>query len=225
MYPASAGVPSAVGLGNAVDSVSGVVYVGAVVGVCAYQGGATMKRLASVLIPLAGVLVPLLLILVVALSDAGSLWYAENARGEQKTQALLSGDANVHLERLRIEWGQRRVICTDPQVLGYLEARFRQYNPNPVVARDLCGSYEWTLSYQGGGRHAIMTTLYDGGILLDFDSDFPSRHEVSFPEPRPAAVDIVVKFLHRPYQEVKGIVLIVEPQGILQKYDDSLVAR
>jgi hypothetical protein len=206
-------------------------------------GGAILLSLVAALVPLAPdpaeaaqagavrrnrrlvfafVVLPLLVLL-----GLGGLRLAAGWRGEGKTRALLSGDEGVHLERLRIEWGQRRVICTDPQALRHLEERFRHRDdPNPIFPRKRHGSYVWTLYYEGGGSHTFLTYLYDGGVELSLDDpDGWTTHVVPLPGPLPPPLDEVIKFLHQPPDEVKGTVLIVEAQGIRREFDGSLVAK
>jgi hypothetical protein len=106
----------------------------------------------------------MLFALAVGITLAGAVYgiaqLVEGRRGEQKTCALLSGDMNVRLQRIQIDYQQRRVICTDPEVLRYLEERFRRHEPEP----DFLGTtYQLSLTYDGGGAQAFTSYWTDTG--------------------------------------------------------------
>jgi hypothetical protein len=88
----------------------------------------------------------------------GIVQLIDDRRGEEKTRALLSGDFAGRLRRVQIDYQQRRVICTDPEVLRYLEDRFRGHEPEPD---SLGTTYQLTLPYDGGGTQAFASYWTD----------------------------------------------------------------
>jgi hypothetical protein len=155
----------------------------------------------------------------------GVAQFAEGHRGERKTAALLAADPDVRVERFQIDHQQRRVVCTDPEVLRYLEERFRR---NDRGAGGGGVSYRLTLRYETGGTHAVETTWADDGdfsLSLSDDDGFADRVGVALARPRPAAVDELVEFLDKDWKEVKGTVLILEAGGTRRERDESLVAE
>lgn len=102
------------------------------------------------------------------LAGFGMAQLVDSWRGEWKTIALLSGDANVRLIRLQVDYQQRRLVCSDPIVLRYLEERFRKYDPN---RRELGTTYQMSLSYEGGGTRSFATYWGDSGDFALFIGD------------------------------------------------------
>lgn len=155
----------------------------------------------------------------------GAFQVLDGRRGEEKTQALLAGDSNVSLRHLQIEHQQRRLVCTDPEVLRYLEERFRAHEPEP---RYLGTSYSMALSYADGGSQTFAAYLTDDGdfnFFLGEPGEGGRGHGIRLPRPRPRGVDELVAFLHKPHEEVAGEVLILEAGGSRVEWDGSLVVR
>src|SRR6185437_2566222 len=97
---------------------------------------------------------------VALVAGYGVVQLIEGWRGEQKTIALLSGEPNVRLKRLQIDYQQRRLVCTDPEVLRYLEERLRNHDPH---YRELGTTYELSLSFEGGGNQSFFTYWSNSG--------------------------------------------------------------
>jgi hypothetical protein len=150
--------------------------------------------------------------------------YADRSRGESMTRALLAGDKQVRFERVQIDYGQCRVVCTDSQVLRYLEERFRQHDPEH---RDTGGLSQLTLQYEGGGSHTIFASWHEGGLSLALaeHEDGGYTHGVLLPRPLPGPIQEIAAFLNRPTEEVQGKVLVISPEGRRYDYDRSLIAR
>lgn len=151
--------------------------------------------------------------------------WIDGQRGEEKTRKLLAGDRNLLLSQMGVEYQQRRVICTDPEVLRYMEERFRTHEPDPQF---LGTSYELLLTYEGGGSQAFYCYCNDTGdinVYLGEPGEGGIGHGIHFTHPRPRGVEELVSFLLKPYREVAGSVLILEAGGSRIEQDKSLIAR
>jgi hypothetical protein len=161
---------------------------------------------------------------ILLLAGWGGLQINDDWVGDQKTRALVSGSQQVRFARVQIDYQQRRVICTDPVVLRYLEERFRNHGQ---PRNDPSTTYQLTIEYEGGGRHAFGTYWYENGFslaLLD-DENGDGHIGISLPRPLPSQVEEIVQFLGEPWRQVKGTVLVVEPGSIHRHYDQSLVVE
>lgn len=149
----------------------------------------------------------------------------DGQRGGQKTRAILAGDPNARLRQVRVEFQQRRVVCTDPEVLRYLEARFRGREPEPG---HLGAAYQLTLTYDGGGSQAFESYWTDTGdfvLFLGEAGEGGKGHGVRLVRPRPRGVDEGANFLLKTNRVAAGGVLILEAGGSRIERDESLVAR
>lgn len=171
------------------------------------------------------ILFALALGVVAAAITLWSLHLEEGRNGEKKAQALLAGNAVIQLKRIQIDYQQRRLICTDPKILRYLEERFRRHEPEPHY---LGVTYELTLSYEGGGTQSFASYWTDAGdinLFLGEPGEGGRGHGIRLTRPRPQGVDEMVEFLAKPHGEVAGIVMILDADGIRTTRDGSLVAR
>jgi hypothetical protein len=154
-------------------------------------------------------------------------WRSEQL-GLKKAEALLRGDRKVQLEAIEIDYQQRGVRCSDLEALRYLEDRMRKNNPS---RSDLGTTYRLRLRFAGGGSLTTTTYWFDGGFSVCMPGDTPlsdggrPRCVVVFTPELPASVKEIVNFLDRPWQKVKGTVLILEPGAVRQEHDRSLVAE
>lgn len=149
----------------------------------------------------------------------------EGSRGEQKTIALLSGDASIRLKQIQIDYQQRRLICSDPEVLRYLEERFRTFDPN---RRELGTTYRLSLAYEDGGAASFSTYWSDAGdfsLFVGDPGDGGKCHGILLTNPRPRAVDELIGFLLADHQKIAGMILMLEAGGSRVERDESLVAR
>lgn len=159
----------------------------------------------------------MLFALAAGLTFAGAMYgiakLVEGRRGEEKTGALLSGDTIVRLQRIQIDYQQRRVMCTDPEVLRYLEERFRRHEPEP----DFLGTtYRLSLTYEGGGTQAFASYWTDTGdfnLFLGEPGEGGNGHGIRLTHPRPRGVEELVNYLVKSHREVAGTVLILEAGG------------
>lgn len=152
-------------------------------------------------------------------------WRAEQL-GIRRIDALLAGNANVHLESFELLYQQRRVHCSDPEALRYLEGCLRDGDQHPDLEGGL--KYRLVLRFAGGGTLDTTTFWSETGFQLympyqETDTGEKATVKVNFKPPVPKAVAEMMAFLDRPWREVKGVVLVIEPGGIRREFDRSLV--
>src|SRR5438034_1200942 len=71
-------------------------------------------------------------------------------RGIERTESLLGGDTAVQLTSVEIRYRQRRVHCSDPDALRYLEECFREGDQHPGLGGGV--TYLLRLQFAGGGN-------------------------------------------------------------------------
>jgi hypothetical protein len=170
----------------------------------------------------------LILACLIAIFGAGYIaaHFLNESRGEQKVIALLGGDPNIHINRLQIDYQQRRVICVDPEVLRYIEERFRNADPE---RNGLGTTYSLSLSFEGGGAKSFATYWSDYGDFSIYVGATPGEggkgHGITLQHPRPQSIEELVEFLRKDYRKIAGTVLILEPGGSRVERDGTLVAE
>lgn len=116
-------------------------------------------------------------------------------RGKAAAFALLNGDKRPRIVRMEIEGQQRKVICTDPAVLRYLEDCFRNCN-----RRELPGgySYEIKLFFEDGTRFSGSSYWCLDGFKTRVFADpyFPPTHDIELQSPMPDRVQRMIQFLN-----------------------------
>jgi len=161
-----------------------------------------------------------------------SVWCGiENRRtqlGIGKTEMLLQGDPAAQLQSLEISYQQRLVRCSDPDALRYLERCIREGDKRPGLGGGV--TYLLRLRFVGGGQMDAATYWSENGFRLympyqETDTGEEPKVRVAFKPPVPQAVMEMVAFLDCPWEEVKGVVLVIEPGGIRREFDRSLVAE
>jgi hypothetical protein len=143
--------------------------------------------------------------------------------GHDKTRALLHGDKDVRLARFEIDNNQRRVICTDPEVLRYLESRMSQ---NERRYRESGIGYQMTVHYEGGGNHSFLADWTDHDVALypeGGDGRVPNL--ILLPRPMSPRVEELIEFLMSELRISAGKVMILEPGGIRYERNERLIAR
>src|SRR5262249_43355651 len=136
--------------------------------------------------------------------------------GIKRTEELLAGDAEAQLASFEICYQQRRVHCSDPDALRYLERCLRDGDRRRGFGGGV--TYLLRLRFVGGANLDARTYGSDGGFSFympyqETDTGEEPRARVVFKPPVPPAVAELVAFLDRPWQEVKGVVLVIEPGG------------
>src|ERR1035437_2414802 len=71
--------------------------------------------------------------------------------GERKTLALLNGDASVEIVSLTTKYQQRRLECTDADVLRYLKEAMMKHPPGTMGVGGY--SYRGLFKFKGGGTY------------------------------------------------------------------------
>ena len=159
----------------------------------------------------------------------GSLAFTDvsDSQGLSKAQALVQGDQTVALESVQIDSQQRRVVCTDPVALRYLEDCLRRSDPD---RKRWDTTYRVQFRFVGGGiLDAFSYWSGDGFSISMPDEDGTGEHwptrGIVFQPPVPPAVEEMAAFLERPWQEVKGTVLFLKPGGTRREFERALVAE
>ncbi len=146
--------------------------------------------------------------------------------GVQKAEALFQGNPGMRLKSVEIEFQQRRVLCSDPTALRYFEQCLSAGAKHDFDEGGV--TYRLRLRFVGGGQVGTQTFWLKDGFCLflpyqETDAGVRPKVSVAFSPPVPTAFTEIVDFLNRPYQEVKGVVLILESGGIRREFDRSLV--
>jgi hypothetical protein len=152
-------------------------------------------------------------------------WWSER-QGVKKTEALLQGDESVRLDSFEVEYQQRRVRCTDPESLRYLERCFRENSPTRFDDRI---TYEVFLQFADGTRLGIRTDWSRAGFSLCMPGDRllqdggEPRAYVVFRPPMREPIKEMIDFLNDDSRKAKGVVLIMEGGTIRREADPSLI--
>ncbi len=167
----------------------------------------------------------LLLSLTVATVGYGFWFVIDWHQGEAKTIALLAGNETVKIRSLEIRAQQRKVICTDPEVLRYLEQQFRNHEPHP----DFGGtSYHLRVRYEGGGSDELSTYWPNENkfcLFVGEPGEGGKPHGIHFPKPRPKGIDEIKAFLSATIKDVAGQVLILESGKSRIENNPSLIEK
>jgi hypothetical protein len=138
--------------------------------------------------------------------------YWQSCQGEENTAALLDGNQNVRLQRFEIEGQQRRVTCSDPVVLRYLEDCFRTKNDPNQKQSGL--TFRLSLVFDDDSRfHREVSWCKENLALFVFQhvGDGPATHNIVFPAPMPPKMKQIIDFLTRPADELEQNFLDVRP--------------
>ncbi|MBA4191277.1 MAG: hypothetical protein C0467_25120 [Planctomycetaceae bacterium] len=151
---------------------------------------------------------------------------AEEDLGVRKTEALLQRRQTTHLRAIQIDNQQRRVRCSDPTILRYLE----EYAQGGECAPDLGGvTYQLQLQFHDGGTVSVTSYWFPGGFKFFLPDDIPAgdggtpRGVVLFKPPIPESMNTLIRFLDDPVAVARGTVLILDAGGIRKEYDRSLI--
>jgi hypothetical protein len=152
--------------------------------------------------------------------------WRDGRRGVERTEALLRGDRTARLESFDISYQQRRVHCTDPEVLRYFESCFREGDPR-YPNRGGMVTYLLRLEFEGGGRLEALTYWSEGGFRLympyqSTDTGEEPRGSAWFQPPVPAPVREMIDFLNEDSPRARGQVLILEPGARRRERDAPL---
>ena len=164
--------------------------------------------------------------LAVSITLAGIIYWVEHFideyRGEEKTRALLAGDENIKLRSIQIEYQMRRIECSDPTVLRYLEEQFRLKRTDAPVHPST--TYLLTMTYAGGGKCSILISWYTDDALSLYLEDLGVAEEkrgILLIRPRPEGIDKIINFLGMHDSDTPGSVLILGKGGSRVERDPS----
>lgn len=148
--------------------------------------------------------------------------------GERKLVALLNGDQTVDILSFEAKYQQRRLVCTDRDVLGYFKEMLLKHPKEMTNAGGF--SYYGYITFAGGGtfdgRMSVGTNGFDISVSSQAAEEGFPTHSVLLVPPVPEKVRQVFEFLNEPPRKVAGTVLILkEGQNPERQYDASLVAR
>jgi hypothetical protein len=148
--------------------------------------------------------------------------------GERKLVALLNGDDTVNILRIETKYQQRRLICTDKDVLRYIKAMLLNHPKQMTNAGGF--SYYGYITFTGGGRFDGYMSVGNNGFDVSISSQAAEEgfmtHSVLLVPPVPERVRQVFQFLSDSHPKVAGTVLILKEGGNVERqYDASLVAR
>ena len=143
--------------------------------------------------------------------------------------ALLNGDAGVDIVSLTTKYQQRRLECTDPEVLACLKEAIIKH---PSQKGGIGGRYTYggCFKFKGGGTFEGIVWIGTNGFEISVgrhpDPDLIPTHSILLIQPVPAKVKLVFDFFDEPWQEAAGSVLILESgKPTRRERDESLVAK
>lgn len=153
----------------------------------------------------------------------------EVQNGERMLVAILNGDPKPEIQSIEVQYQQRRLVCTDREVIGYLKQMMLNH-PNMTMADNYAYSYEGKFMFRDGGAFVCSLGITTNGFTISIPSQavensFPT-HYVLLRAPVPQKVRQIFEFFLEPYQKVAGTVLILkEGKNIEKQYDAALVTR
>jgi hypothetical protein len=173
---------------------------------------------------------------IIGLLGYGGWYWRETQLGRSKTVALLSGDAAIRFRRFEFDrGGQRRLICSDPEVLRYLEQRFREHGRGPANQFDGDG-YQFTVWYADGGTDSFDSRVSTGGLSLSVPVtsdgrpshaliwDYGPNYFTEWVAPRPPGLEEMVRFL-RADEVPADNVLILDADGVRRERVPSIISQ
>ena len=128
--------------------------------------------------------------------------------------ALILGRDNIQLTGLVIDQQQRRVICTDQEVLAYLASSLRNSYHDWGIGGGIF--YEFSFEFSTGRKYRVDGYVHRQEWSLVVPNANPEEghrptHVTFLHAPIPDRVREMFEFLNKRYQEVSGSVLVLEP--------------
>ncbi|MCE9564129.1 MAG: hypothetical protein K8U57_18960 [Planctomycetes bacterium] len=152
--------------------------------------------------------------------------FMETEEGIEKIKLLIRGKETVQLASFEIYYQQRRVRCSDPEALRYLESCLWKSRRKSLENAGL--TYRLRLQFAGGGSVDACTYWSPEGFHLYVPGDTPAGDGgspsgvVVFKSPMPASIKVMIDFLQSPNDMVMGTVLILEGGGMRRENDPSI---
>lgn len=138
---------------------------------------------------------------------------------------LLSGDTDVSITKIEIQYQQRRVLCSDKTVTSYLSDMMRQ-SSSPANGNG--ASYYFTFHFSTGRQYSLCGVVDATQFSLSVPNARPyelgiSTHDIVFRSPTPRRVNEIFHFLVLPWEEVGGLTLYSNENKLLRyEYVPSL---
>src|SRR5258707_12279846 len=148
--------------------------------------------------------------------------------GERKMVALLNGDQRVLITSFATKHQQRRLRCTDGEVLRCIEQAIMKH---PTVMTGVgTFSYYGYFKLKGGGTFGGYMRIDSNGFVLSVSSlaseEGLMTHSLLLNQPVPAKVRQVFTFLAEPHQTAAGKVLVLqEGKPEREVHDEALGAK
>jgi len=165
-------------------------------------------------------------VVAIALGVLMAAYFYNHRVGERKLIAILNGDQTDDIVSFETKYQQRRLVCTDRDVLGYLKKILLQH-PNTMT--NVGGfSYVGYFKFRGGGTFegymSIGTNGFDISISSQAAEEGCMTHSVLLIPPLPDKVSQIIEFLNDPNEKAAGTVLILKDgKGAERHYDAALV--
>ena len=152
-----------------------------------------------------------------------------NKIAEQKMLSLLNGNPTEAIVSFETKYQQRRLICTDSEVLSYFKEIILKH-PSEMTNVGGAMSYKGYFKFRSGNTFDCYMETGTNGFEISIPSlaaeeSFPT-HSVLLIEPVPQKVKQLFEFLNDSGQKADGTILTMEDgKTPFQKYDASLIAK
>jgi len=140
-----------------------------------------------------------------------SMWRSH--RAEQNMLALVNGDRDIRLRHVEIHGQQRRVSCSDPVVLRYLESRMCESDSEDLKSGII---YYVVFEFEDGHWFNAHTCWFDGGFatwIEGIPGEGTQPHIITLLKPVPAKLREIIDFLDLPYENLPQPHLVLTPEN------------
>jgi hypothetical protein len=158
----------------------------------------------------------------------GFYFIYDDHAGQQKMIALLNGDDKITITSFATKYQQRRLICSDRQILDYIQEAIRKH---PAIMTNVGNfSYYGYFKFKSGGTFSGYMGIDTNGFSLSVSSLASEEgfmtHSVVLTQPVPEKIKLVFAFLYEPHQSAAGTVLVLEDGKPPRKeHDETLVSK
>lgn len=164
-----------------------------------------------------------LFIAVLAVATYGITLYQPAEPIDLRTYEMTVRNGTNKLQKIDIHGQQRKVICTNFDVINYIELCLKSdtYNAGKAGIH-----YITVLSYADGTVCHLRTYWHESeSVELVFGHGHQksdTAHYIKFPKPRPKYFDALTNFLQHPSHRVSGTTLIMTPSGYHTEPDKNI---
>lgn len=161
-------------------------------------------------------------VIVLAFTASIALDVIRDRRAAADLDGLILGRDNIQLTSLVIDKQQRRVICTDKEILAYLASSLRNSQSDEFGGGGI--SYEFSFRFSTGREYRVEGYVHRNQWSLVVPNANPHEghgvtHATFLRAPIPDRVLETFDFLNKRYQEVSATVLVLEADQP-PRYDD-----